>query len=94
MMLETTPLDPFLHYALALEEAALTKVNEAINRSFTILVDFPDYLPTYYTLAVWLSGENRIEEAFNVAKSGLTLATKMKDSRTQRELQTLINDIE
>ncbi len=66
---EEDPHDPFNLYALALEYQKFdaSKSAELLER---LLLDFPDYLPTYYHAAQFFSTSQRNEKARGIYRKG------------------------
>ncbi|MBL7852373.1 MAG: tetratricopeptide repeat protein [Cyclobacteriaceae bacterium] len=80
------PGDPFPRYALALEY--LNHEPEVARTSFRELLEqFPDYLPAYYPAAHLLIDLGQNEEAEQVFQSGIELARKQNDRKTEKELR-------
>lgn len=85
--LEEDPNDPFLLYALATEyvkddpPTALTYFEQ-------LLVDHPDYVPTYYHAAALYSELNLQEKAEETFKTGILKAEQAGDTHALRELKT------
>lgn len=79
------PTDPFNLYALALEYQKSNK-NQARECYDQLLVDFPDYLPTYYHAAqfFWDLDETAIAE--NAFRKGIQLALKQGNPKAHQEL--------
>ena len=90
-MLISTPNDPFLHYAKGLE---LVNHNEeaAIESFRTVIEKFPDYLATYYQLAVLLVNRGMVEESIKVIETGMALAQKQGEMKTKQELFSLLDE--
>ena len=62
-MLDTNPNDPFLLYAIAVENQTRGN-NKETQRIFTKLVkEHPDYLPAYYQLGQMLESKGKFEKA-------------------------------
>jgi predicted Zn-dependent protease len=85
------PLDPFNHYALALEYLK-TNPAEALNIFKTLLDNHPQYLPTYYPYAQLLAETKESERAEEVFQSGIAAAKEANDLKTMREIQAAYND--
>lgn len=86
------PKDPFTLYALALEY----QKNDVIKcESYfdTLLITFPDYLPTYYHAAKLKVSLNKVDTAIDIYKKGIELAIRQHDKFTQRELQSAYEEL-
>lgn len=84
-MLEETPRDSFLRYALALEEHKEGEIEAAIKRLKDLLVDDPGYLGAYYQLGKYLETSDH-EQAVEVYKKGIAEARLQKADKMLREL--------
>lgn len=89
-MMKEDPKDPFLPYALGLEEMGLQNFADAAG-TFAVLVEkHPLYLPTYYQLAKCLEEQDKIEEALVILKKGEALAIDQKDQKAIGEIREAI----
>jgi len=80
------PNDPFPRYALALEY--LHHQPELARKCFQELLEqFPHYLPGYYPAAHLFIDLGEAEEAERTFQSGLDLARKQGDRKTEGELR-------
>ena len=80
------PADPFPRYALSLEY--LTHQPELARKSFEdLLLQFPDYLPTYYPAAHLFIDLGEPGEAERIFQSGIELARKQNDRKAEGELR-------
>jgi tetratricopeptide (TPR) repeat protein len=84
-LLEQTPNDIFLNYALAMELQSEGLVFEAIERLEWIRINAPDYLATYYQLAA-LYQTNDKGKAIEVYQQGIVLAKSQGNNKTEKEL--------
>lgn len=86
------PRDPFNLYALALE---YLPVDEHQSWTFfeKLLKDFPEYLPTYYHAAKWQEQFGQREQAMTIYKEGISLAQRLQNKNTLRELQSAYNEL-
>lgn len=92
-LLETSPNDVFLLYALAIEYHSMGDVNRAINSLNDVKQRFPDYLPTYYQLGLILSENDQDDEAVPILKEGMELAQKTNNHKTFLEIKSLLEEI-
>ncbi len=91
--LATTPDDPFLHHALALE---LVKAGdeEAAEQHFRHNLEQQEgYVATYYHLGKLLERTNRAEEAISMFEQGMKVAKAAGDNHTYSELQAAYDDL-
>ena len=90
--LKEEPNDPFNTYAIAAEyRHSDSKKAEKYYRQ--LLLNHPDYLPTYYQLGTLLVEKENIEEASLILKKGIELAKSQNNQLTQRELTNALNEI-
>jgi tetratricopeptide (TPR) repeat protein len=83
---EESPDDPFICYALALEYKVADP--EQTLRLFNHLLEkHPDYLPTYYQVALFHEEKGRVKEALKLYQQGIELAVKQNDTGTLKELR-------
>lgn len=85
------PEDPFTLYALALEWSK-TNPQKGINLLQQLRVQQPDYVPTYYQLALLLLAANLIDDASIVIREGIEAAMKLKDNKSAVELRSLLEE--
>lgn len=88
--LEEDPNDVFSLYALALEYKK-NNLAEAGKLFRHLLTHHPEYLPTYYQAALMKEETGETSEALQLYQQGITLARKMNDSATLKELQAAYN---
>ena len=89
---EEDPSDPFNAYALAIEYLKdHPEKSKALFRK--LLSAHPDYLPTYYHAALFFSETNEKKTAIDVFEKGMSLAKKLNDKKTLRELQTAYDEL-
>ncbi len=80
------PENPFNWYALGLEY--LNSDSEESAAIFDqLLIDHPEYLPTYYTSALLFMEQDKIEKAKEIFQKGILLAEKLKEEKTLKELK-------
>lgn len=83
------PNDPFIIYGLALEYRKSGQQKEAWQYFKILLINHPDYLPTYYQAAEFAAEElGHLEEARQIYQTGLEKCRKQGDNFAQRELQS------
>ncbi len=86
------PNDPFNYYAIATEMVG-QRPEKAKEYFELLLSNHPDYLPTYYHAAQLLVDEEEYDEAEQVYKKGIALATSQENSKTLRELNTAYQNL-
>lgn len=85
-MLEESPDDPFLIYAMAMEHLE-TAPDQALPYLEQLYREHPDYVGTYYQLARLYVAYERLEEAQKVYQQGLKVLKKSAESKLTRELE-------
>lgn len=89
---EEDPSDPFNLYALAIEYLH-TDAAKSLSLFENLLVNHPDYLPTYYHAAKLYQDLGRREKAIDVYKKGMSLARKSNDTKALRELRSAYDEM-
>jgi tetratricopeptide (TPR) repeat protein len=90
--LEEDPHDPFNIYSLALEYLKTDPV-KSMEFFDTLIVDFPDYVPTYYQAAKLLQELDQKERAIEVYRQGMIIARKANNNKALRELQSAHDEL-
>jgi tetratricopeptide (TPR) repeat protein len=80
------PENPFNWYALALEYSN-SKPRETVLIFDQLLSKNPDYLPTYYTAAVFFAELGELEKAKTIFEKGIMLAQKTNQTKALGELK-------
>ncbi|MBL7856568.1 MAG: tetratricopeptide repeat protein [Cyclobacteriaceae bacterium] len=80
------PNDPFNLYALALEylKHDQKKASELFDQ---LLIEHPDYVPTYYHAGKLFQELRQTEKALLLYETGISKAKKVNDLKALRELQ-------
>ena len=91
--IEEEPKDPFNYYALACEYLN-GKEEEALQLFEQLLINFPDYLATYYQAAQLLQEFEEDEKTLAVYEKGIALAEKQNNTKTLNELKTAKQNLE
>ncbi|MDF2157852.1 tetratricopeptide repeat protein [Algoriphagus sp. CAU 1675] len=84
--LKEEPNNPFNWYTLALELRE-KDLEEAARIFRKLLLDFPDYLPSYYAAAHHFTEMDEIAEAKSTFEKGINLAKAQKEDKTMKELK-------
>ena len=87
------PKDPFPRYGLAMEHKSRGELGEAWTTFSDLLDQFPDYLPTYLMAGGTLVGLGRRDEAAEVYRRGIEIATRKSDPHARGELESALNDL-
>ena len=85
-MLKNEPDDSFLNYALALEYAKINDINKATQIIEKLLERDENYLGAYYQLGKFYEQLELRESAVTTYKKGITIAQKLGNKKTLREL--------
>jgi len=93
-MLEKQPSDAFLLYAVGFEYEAAGKDDQAMDYYTTILEQEPDYLPVYYQAGLLQANLGNDAKAIELLESGIELAKKQKDRKTENELRQALEEME
>lgn len=84
--MDEEPGNPFNLYALAMEY--LTGQPEQARVYFDqLLIQFPDYLPTYYHAAALYTDLDQRDRAADLYEKGIALAQAQQNTKTLQELQ-------
>lgn len=93
-LLDETPDDPELHYALAMEHASSGDDAGAVERFRDMMRDLPDYVPAYQQAALALLRLDRTPEAREVLQTGIVRARKTGNQHAAQEMQELLETLE
>ena len=92
-MLGQHPGDPFLQHALALEHIKGRNDGAAKALFSSVLEKDPDYVGSYYHLALLLIRNGEREEAIRICERGLAACKRVGDDHAWRELNTVYEDL-
>ncbi|MBX3390069.1 MAG: hypothetical protein KF691_11535 [Phycisphaeraceae bacterium] len=93
-LLEKSPEDPFLLYAVAQEHAKNGQFACAVEFYDRSLTAAPDDGYTYFHKAKALGAMGRTEEQIKVLQAGLAAATRSGDPKAAGELQAALEELE
>ena len=85
--LEENPKDSFSRYALALEYVKLGQNDDAVREFETVKAGDPDYVATYFQLGQLYQKLGKTHDAEKTFRTGITVATKLRDDHTRSELE-------
>lgn len=91
-MLQETPNDPFLLYALALEHRN-TNQQQSLLLFRQLLQLHAQYLPTYYHAAALHAEMGLLHEAKSIYQQGIALAQDQQEAHTLRELRNAYQNL-
>lgn len=86
------PSDPFPRYGLAMEYKRGGDLAAAWTAFSELLDQFPDYVPTYLMAGGTLIGLGRRDEAADVYRRGIEVATRRGDPHARGELETALQE--
>jgi tetratricopeptide (TPR) repeat protein len=89
---EDDPHDPFNIYALAIEylKSDIEKSRELFDK---VMLEHPDYVPTYYHAAKLYQDLGDKEKAISIYEKGIAVAFRNNDRKAHRELQSAYNEL-
>jgi tetratricopeptide (TPR) repeat protein len=89
-MLEESPDDPFLIYALAREYESQQSTMQALLMYEHLVTNFPDYIATYYHYAKLLFGAGNRNAAIQLLEKGIESGNKNKEAHLVNEMKSLL----
>lgn len=94
-MLKEDASDPFLHYALALEEAKTAPVasKALIEKLEGLKLRFPNYLPIYDRLAREYLAQDDEVTCLSNAQAALKLAMEQNNALAMREMRGIVEEL-
>lgn len=92
--LKTTPNEPFLLYAVALEYQKKGDLGNALKYFTELTQSHPDYLGTYYQLGKFLEDINDHDSAMEAYKKGIEVAKAQGNQKTLSELKGALMNLE
>jgi tetratricopeptide (TPR) repeat protein len=84
------PNDPFNQYLLALEYLKENNREEANSLFDNIYEKSPNYLPLYYSYAVYLIESGNVIKAKQIVEKGIDLAVLLNKEKVKGELKQLL----
>jgi len=88
-----TPGDPFPRYGLAMELKGQGDLVGAWDVFQQLLAEFPDYVASYLMAGGTLVAMGRKDDAANVYRRGVEVATRRGDQHARGELETALAEI-
>lgn len=88
-----SPADPFPRYGLAMEHKGRGELAEAVAVFDELREKFPDYVPTYLMAGGTLLALGRKDEAAEVFRQGIEVATRRGDQHARRELESALSEV-
>jgi tetratricopeptide (TPR) repeat protein len=90
--IERAPGDPFPRYGLAMEHKSRGDLAAAWEAFSELLQNFPDYVPTYLMAGGTLVALGRRDEAADVYRRGIEVATRKSDPHARDELASALDE--
>lgn len=92
-MLQESPDDVFLIYALAMEFSKESDVESALSAFGRVREIDPNYVPAYFQAGQLLAQEVRIEEAQAILKEGIQIARQNGDDHAFGEMSEFLESL-
>lgn len=89
--LRENPNDPFLHYALTMEYLKGEDKDKTHAGFENLITNFPDYVGSYYHFGKFLEKSGEIQQAEEMYKQGILIATKVRNMHAKNELIGALN---
>jgi tetratricopeptide (TPR) repeat protein len=86
-MLNDSPDDAFLRFALAMEYDKLGQYSESLGAFLKLRETHPDYVGLYYHLGKWFERNGNLEGAVMSYKEGIDVAKRQGDRHALGELR-------
>jgi tetratricopeptide (TPR) repeat protein len=88
-----SPTDPFPRYGLAMEHKGRGELAEAWRIFEELVTEFPDYVPTYLMAGGTLVALGRKDDAADIYRKGIEVATRRGDQHARGELEAALAEI-
>lgn len=92
-ILEKDPDDSFTRYAIALEYAGKGETQIAVAYLQELLERDPHYIPAYQQLGYNFEKLERRQDAIDILKKGITLASARGDLHASNEMQEALDEM-
>jgi tetratricopeptide (TPR) repeat protein len=93
-MLADSPNDTFLKYALAMEFENEQEHEKSLALHRDLMNDSPPYVPSFFMSGQQLAELDRIEEAREIVKQGITQAENQGDLHAASEMRTFLDSLD
>lgn len=91
--IERSPADPFPRYGLAMEHRTRGELADAWTAFAELLEKFPSYVPTYLMAGGTLVSLDRKQEAADIYRRGIEVASAAGDQHARAELESALTEI-
>lgn len=88
-----TPEDPFPRYGLAMEHKGRGELDQAWACFAELIEKFPDYVATYLMAGGTLTALGRSDEAADIYRRGVAVASRKGDAHAKGELETALAEL-
>jgi predicted Zn-dependent protease len=90
-LLADDPSDPFLHYAVAMEQVKLGEHDAALEQLTAINRQFPEYVAAWQQHGQLLADRGETDSAREILRQGIAAAQNAGDAHAAGEMQGLID---
>lgn len=92
-LLQATPQDTFLRYALAMEYRSLGESRLAAEQFNQLLADQPPHVPSFFMYGQMLAEQGETEAARGVLRDGIEQARNQGDAHAAGEMSEFLADL-
>ncbi len=93
-ILALDPKNSFARYGVAMEFASSGKIEEALAEFDTLLSNDPDYTAGYFMAAQTLAKAQRVPEAIERLKAGISCAARTGNRHALSEMQDMLAELD
>jgi predicted Zn-dependent protease len=92
-ILALDPKNSFARYGVAMELAGSGQIEQALAEFDTLLTNDPDYTAGYFMAAQTLAKEQRVPEAIQRLKDGISCAARTGNRHALSEMQGMLDEL-
>ena len=93
-ILTLDPKNSFARYGVAMELAGRGQIDEALAEFNTLLANDPDYTAGYFMAAQTLANAQRVPEAIQRLKDGISCAARTGNRHALSEMQGMLDELD
>ncbi len=93
-ILALDPKNSFARYGVAMELAGRGQIDEALAEFDTLLTNDPDYTAGYFMAAQTLAKQQRVPEAIQRLKDGISCAARTGNRHALSEMQGMLDELD
>lgn len=93
-ILALDPKNSFARYGVAMELAGHGQIDEALTEFNTLLTNDPDYTAGYFMAAQTLANAQRVPEAIQRLKDGISCAARTGNRHALSEMQGMLDELD